>query len=162
MSISITPGGARPFSTRLNQGDNALTAPTTPGNRLPVIDKTKIDPQELKAAQGMEALFLDEMLKAMRKTVPKEDMDLEGPATAIYREMQDEQFAERSAHAGGVGLADQIVAYLESQRYTLPRGQGVPQTLKTAHAATSGAQGARKVESPELQKDTGGTAHESR
>jgi flagellar protein FlgJ len=123
----------------LSSSANALTAPVTPDRRLPVVDKSKVDPQTLKAAQGMEAMFLDYMLKVMRETVPKEDMDLESPATGIYRSMEDSEYAQRAAQAGGIGLADQIVAYLESQRYTLPRGQGVPARAQAAHAVNGGA-----------------------
>ncbi|OFZ80588.1 MAG: hypothetical protein A3K03_04595 [Bdellovibrionales bacterium RIFOXYD1_FULL_44_7] len=115
-----------PSSPPIEWGDNALTAPTTPGKRLPVVDKNRVDPQVLKAAEGMEAMFLDYLMKVMRQTVPKNDMDLESPATHIYTSMLDSEVAQKAARAGGVGLADQIVAYLESQRYTLPRGTSVP------------------------------------
>jgi Rod binding domain-containing protein len=82
----------------------------------------------------MEAMFIDYMMKVMRESVPKEDMDLESPATSIYRGMQDSEFAQKAARAGGIGLADQIVAYLESQRYTLPkREQGVPAVQGVNH-----------------------------
>ena len=143
-SLPLSPhsGDHRPKIGRnipLDQGDgvSVLTAPITPGNRMPVVDKSKVDPQTLKAAQGMEAMFLDYMMKVMRETVPKNDMDLESPATNIYRSMMDSETAQKAARAGGVGLADQIVAYLEGQRYNLPksktgqagllaRGHGVP------------------------------------
>jgi Rod binding domain-containing protein len=108
---------------KMQWGDNALTAPTTPGKRLPVVDKSKVDPVTLQAAEGMEAMFLDYMMKVMRQTVPKNEMDLESPATEIYRSMMDTETAQKAARTGGVGLADQIVAYLESQRYTLGRMQ---------------------------------------
>ena len=55
-------------------------------------------------------------------------MDLESPATEIYRGMLDTETAQRAAHAGGVGLADQIVAYLEAQRYTQQKGPTAPST----------------------------------
>jgi Rod binding domain-containing protein len=84
------------------------------------------DPQIRKAAEGLEALFLDYMMQAMRKTVPKNEMDLESPATEIYRGMLDSETSQTAARMGGVGLADQIVAYLSSQRYTLPRGKVAP------------------------------------
>lgn len=109
-------------------GDNPLTAPVTPEKRLPVVDRSKVDPQTLKAAEGMEAMFLDYMMNQMRKTVPKESMDLENTGTEVYRSMLDSEVAQKAARAGGVGLADQIVAYLESQRYNYMQGQGVPQS----------------------------------
>jgi flagellar protein FlgJ len=94
---------------------------------MPVVDREHADPQIVKAAEGMEAMFLDYMMKVMRETVPKNEMDLESPATGIYRSMMDTEIAQKAAHAGGVGLAEQIIAYLDSQRYTLEhRGQAVP------------------------------------
>jgi Rod binding domain-containing protein len=36
----------------------------------PNIDRTRIDPKVLEAADGMEAMFLDYMMKVMRQTVP--------------------------------------------------------------------------------------------
>ena len=112
----------------MDWGDNALTAPQTPGKRLPVVDKTKVDPEMLKAAQGMEAMFIDYLMQTMRHTVPKNEMDMENHATEIYRSMMDSETAQKAARAGGVGLADQIVAYMESQRYTLPKGHSAPVT----------------------------------
>lgn len=96
---------------------NALAAPISPGHRVAVIDRSKVDPETLNAAQGMEAMFLDYMMKVMRETVPQSDLSMDSPATKIYQGMMDSEAAERAARAGGIGLADQIVAYLESQRY---------------------------------------------
>jgi len=142
-----------PFSQiSIQQGATAMTGPTTPGNRLPVVDKTKVDPETLKAAEGMEAMFLDYLMKTMRQTVPKSEMDLDSPATEVYRGMLDTETAQRAAHAGGVGLADQIIAYLESQRYTLGRAPGQGSEPKTtASAVQPGAVGAPGVQG------TGGT-----
>jgi Rod binding domain-containing protein len=103
---------------------------------LPRIDRSRVDPHLIKAAEGMEALFLDYMMKVMRQTVPKNAMDLESPATQIYRGMLDTSIAEKSAHLGGVGLADQIIAYQMRisnhlanppfNRYNQNQGQGIP------------------------------------
>lgn len=120
--------------TRIN-GDpspplNAREAPITPSKRVPVIDRSKVDPEILRAAEGMEALFLDYMLKVMRDTIPKNDMDLESPATSIYRSMLDSQYAEKAAHLGGVGLAEPIIDYLQSRSYNGRQGQGAPEKRK--------------------------------
>lgn len=118
-------GPRGPFNPNLNRkqipiehGANVLSDPITPGNRLPVVDKTKVDPKILEAAQGLESMFLDLMLKEMRKTVPKNEFDLEGPATEIYRSMMDQETVAKTVKAGGVGLADQIIAYLQTEGYT--------------------------------------------
>jgi Rod binding domain-containing protein len=107
----------------MNWGDNALTAPHTAAKRAPTIDRSKVNPQIVEAADGMEAMFLDYLMKVMRQTVPKNDMDLESPATDIYRGMLDSEYAKTAAHAGGVGLSDTIIAYMAPESYTLPKGQ---------------------------------------
>lgn len=106
----------------LHQGADARSSPTTPSRAVPVLDRSKVDPQIIKAAEGMESLFLDFMMKVMRQTVPKSEMDLESPATEIYRGMLDSQTAEKAAKAGGVGLADQMIAYLVGQGYNVNYG----------------------------------------
>jgi Rod binding domain-containing protein len=107
----------------MKYGDNALTAPTTPTKRVPVVDKTKVDPAMLEAAKGMEGMFLDYLMQVMRKTVPKNDFDMESPATGIYRSMMDSEVAKKAAEAGGVGLADHIIAYWNPGGYTENRAQ---------------------------------------
>ncbi len=69
-----------------------------------------------EAAEGLEALFISMMFEAMRKTVPKNDLDCESPATEIYRNMLDREIADKSAHQKGFGLAEQIVAYLSRDK----------------------------------------------
>ena len=119
-----------PSPSNMDWGANALSAPTTPARRVPVVDRSKVDPEVLKAAEGMEAMFLDYMMKVMRETVPKNDMDLESPATNIFRGMLDTEYAEKAAHRGGIGLSDQIIAYLQARSYNLPEGHGVPKKEK--------------------------------
>lgn len=121
MSASNSLGAAPLSPLPIQTGANVLSAPMTPGRRLAAIDRTKVDPTTLKAAEGMEAMFLDFLMKTMRQTVPKNELDMEGPATEIYRSMMDTETAQKAAHAGGVGLADQIIAYLQPQVYTLPK-----------------------------------------
>jgi Rod binding domain-containing protein len=89
-----------------------------------------VNPEIVKAAEGMEAMFLDYMMQVMRQTVPKNDMDLDSPATRIYQSMMDSEYAQKAAHQGGIGLADQIIAYLDSQRYNINQGHGVPKKEK--------------------------------
>jgi Rod binding domain-containing protein len=104
----------------------------------------------------MEAMFLNFMMDAMRKTVPKESMDLENTGTNVYRSMLDTEVSQKAAHAGGIGLADQIVAYLESQRYNSMQGQGVPQP---SHGGSTDL-GAKDVNAASKNSDdrsTGGT-----
>ncbi len=119
---SIGTSHSPPNSDQMKWGASARTAPISPSRQAPHIDRSKVNPEILKAAEGMEMMFLDYMMQVMRKTVPKNEMDLESPATEIYRGMLDSQYAEKAAHQGGIGLADQIIAYLESQGYHLSQG----------------------------------------
>ncbi len=87
-----------------------------------MVDRSKVDPGLVQAAEGLEAMFLDYMMKVMRQTIPKNDLDLESPATEIYRSMLDGETARVAARTGGVGLADQIIASVEGRRYTGKKG----------------------------------------
>jgi len=108
------------------QERSARDAQITPSHQMPVVDRSKVDPKLLEAAEGMEAMFIDYMMKVMRQTVPKNDLDLESPATEIYRSMMDSENSKKAAHAGGVGLSDQIIAYLNGRSYHLPEGHAAP------------------------------------
>jgi peptidoglycan hydrolase FlgJ len=90
--------------------------------------RRQVDPQIAAAAQGMEAMFLDYMMKVMRQTIPKSEMSLDSPATEIYRGMLDSEIADTAARTQGVGLADQIIDYLDSARYTEIRNRRPPGT----------------------------------
>lgn len=116
-SLGIS-GGPAPF--QLEQDKRYQFTPT---RQIPVIDKSKVDPQLLKAAQGMEAMFLDYMMQSMRRTVPRDggDFSLDSPASDIYRGMLDSDRAQKIAQGRGVGLSDQIIAYLMAQRYNYKR-----------------------------------------
>ena len=84
-----------------------------------------IDPAIKKAAEGLESLFLDTMFRTMRNTVQKSELSLDNSATEIYRGMLDSEVAKSSAkNNSGIGLADQIVAYLESRGYNTKSTQG--------------------------------------
>jgi Rod binding domain-containing protein len=119
-----------PRKEDLHWGKDASSAPVSPTQVAPHIDKSKVNPEILKAAEGMEAMFLDYMMQVMRQTVPKNEMDLESPASEIYRGMLDSEYAQKAAHQGGIGLADQVIAYLDGQVYNLPQGHGVPNKEK--------------------------------
>lgn len=125
-SISMGHSGTPPSQLSLSERSPLFSSSVTPGHRVPVVDKSKVDPEILKAAEGMEAMFLDYMMKVMRQTVPKNEMDLDSPATEVYRSMLDTETAQRAAHAGGIGLADQIIAYLQPQSYHLSQGKQSP------------------------------------
>ncbi|WP_334158388.1 flagellar assembly peptidoglycan hydrolase FlgJ [Oryzomicrobium sp.] len=90
-------------------------------------------------AQQFEALFLQQVLKSMRDTLPKDGL-FDNDTTRLYTSMLDQQLALRLASSGQVGLAKVI----EQQ---LGRNMGVPPSaLENGEAADSAATG--KVPTP--------------
>lgn len=128
--IALGAPSALPHPLSERQNGDARSAPVSPDKREYKVDRSKANPDDVAAAEGFEAIFLDQMMQSMRKTIPKNEMDLESPATEIYRGMLDSEVAEKSAHQGGFGLADQIIAYLESQRYNLEQGPRPPSVVQ--------------------------------
>lgn len=82
--------------------------------RNPPIDK---DSPLWQAAEGMEANFLKEMLKNMRKTVEESSEMKNNRGFQIFRGMLDDHYAETAAKTQGIGIAELIVnQVLEMQR----------------------------------------------
>ncbi len=109
MRVSPTP------PSLVDAADKHLTRESSPSKVAVHVDRTQADPENIKAGEAMEGMFLDYMMKVMRETVPKGEFS--SPATEIYQSMLDSEHAQKAAHAGGIGLADMVIAYLESQRY---------------------------------------------
>lgn len=63
--------------------------------------------QIMQAAQGFEALFLSELLKAGRAGLPGDSLTGSSAVTSA-QEMLDSQLAKASAGAAGLGLAEAI------------------------------------------------------
>lgn len=70
------------------------------------------DPEALRAAaEQFEALFVQQMLKSMRDTVP-EDGPFASREADTYRDMLDRQLAVDVAASGDFGIADALVRQL--------------------------------------------------
>lgn len=90
-----------------------------PEMRQPAVRRREdVDPKIREAAEGLEAIFLNTMLQAMRGTVESSELSLENSATKLYRGMLDAEVAESTARNNSVGLVDQIIAYLDQRSYT--------------------------------------------
>ncbi len=71
------------------------------------------DPQQLKqVAQQFEAIFIQQMFKEMRNTVPDAGLLEKGNADDIYTQLQDAEAAKMMAQHGGIGLADLMLKQL--------------------------------------------------
>ena len=79
-----------------------------------------------QAAQGMEANFLKEIMRNMRKTVP-EDPDLaNSKGYQVFRGMLDDHYAEQAAKTKGIGLAEIIVKQVMEMQEAARRQQAAP------------------------------------
>jgi len=62
-----------------------------------------------EAAVDMEAMFINQMFQAMRRTVPEaEGIFQRNQAEKIFQEMLDQETSISLAQAGGIGIADAI------------------------------------------------------
>jgi len=69
-----------------------------------------------KASQDFEALFIKQMLDAMRKTIHKEDDMLNGGlGQDVYEDMLYDQYARKMAATAQFGLAETIYRQLSSK-----------------------------------------------
>jgi flagellar protein FlgJ len=73
-------------------------------------------PQELAAARGVEAMFVDLMIREMRKSVPENEFMPPSPGERIYREMLDNEYSRIITESGSIGLAELVLAQLRGKR----------------------------------------------
>ena len=90
-----------------------------------------------KAAKEFEGVFLNTLMKAMRKTVPENELFNSGGATKFYQQMHDAELAQALATGrSGLGVADLIVQQFADR----VEASAVPDASETtSNAAASNA-----------------------
>ena len=78
-------------------------------------DTGENDKKLLDACYGMETLFIDNLLKSMRKTIPESDFFGKSLAKDIFRDMLYNEYAKVAAKSDQFGLAKQIYEQLSAQ-----------------------------------------------
>lgn len=79
------------------------------------VDSAGKDDQALrKAAIELESLFIHQLLKEMRATVPRSAMTESGAGRDIHTTLIDMQLSRQLAREGGIGLADLIYDSLKA------------------------------------------------
>lgn len=68
-----------------------------------------------KACKDFEAIFIANMLKEMRKSIPKTGFLDSGHGSDIYRSMMDQKIAEKIVNAKGLGIAE--ILFKQLQQY---------------------------------------------
>lgn len=77
------------------------------GNLLAKKAKT---PEQIKeAAEGFEAMFLNQMLKPMFDTIKTDEMFGGGEGEDMWKSMMVDTYAKEITKKGGVGIAEQVM-----------------------------------------------------
>lgn len=81
-----------------------------------MINPTGQQPQQLAwACKQFEAHFLESMLKQARRTLPGDPLT-SSSASRTFRELLDAELANRMTQAGGIGIAELLLAQLEEKK----------------------------------------------
>ena len=114
MAENGIPLGAQSFAFRAAQYQSrpakgiALDKATQLGHET---DRLKL------ACDSFEALFMQQMLKQMRATVPKDGMFSGGSAEQMYSEMLDVELSKEMAASGGLGISKLLFEHMaEAQK----------------------------------------------
>jgi Rod binding domain-containing protein len=68
----------------------------------------------MELSRELESVFINQMLKSMRKTVDKTDMMNGGTGEDIFTEMLDMEYSKSMSNTSGFGLAEQIYRQLSN------------------------------------------------
>jgi len=83
-----------------------------------------------KACAEFEAIFVEQLFKTMRASIPESDLMDGGRAEEVYTEMMDQQVAREMAHGqGAIGLANQMKARLAQYSGMAKRALGIMRNI---------------------------------
>ena len=83
---------------------------------LPDMQRSSRDKESLKkSSQDFEAIFVQSMFKAMKKTVPDGGLIKKGNATEIFEDMLHQEIATKISQKQSLGLADQLYRQMEKK-----------------------------------------------
>jgi len=76
--------------------------------------KAGTDKQQMKqTAKDFEAIFVQQVFKGMRQTVPDGGLLPRGQAEEIYSDLQDMEAAKQFTNHGGIGLAEMLLEQMQ-------------------------------------------------
>ncbi len=102
MNISIDP--------------RANISPTSTKNKATDPDESKLKSLR-KSCREFEAIYINEMYKSMRKTVPDSGMFEKNMADTLYQEMMDMEMARQTAAGDGMGIGKSMYEQLKQQHF---------------------------------------------
>lgn len=69
--------------------------------------------QMVAKAKEFEAIFVQQVFKTMRQTIPESGLLPRGQATEMFEEMQDIEAAKQVTSQRGIGLAEMLIEQLQ-------------------------------------------------
>lgn len=101
--------------TAINQAQSSIGQSHMQGiENLAHRDPSTFSEKDLRnTSREFESLFVQQLYKSMRKTVPKDKWLNGGLKQDIFQDMLYEQYAKETSQAGGLGLGDMVYRYLK-------------------------------------------------
>ncbi len=96
--------------------DGNPLAQIEPGMVEKPVEKRPVDPAVKKVAQQYEALFVNQLISAMRKTITKGGIVPESNAERVYQSMLDSEHAQNMAKTEQLGLSKLIYDHLMREK----------------------------------------------
>ncbi len=76
----------------------------------------KVDEKRLeKACQEFESIFIHQMMKTMRQTIPRTGFMTEGKERNIFQALFDEEISKNISKSGGLGLGKMLHRQMEKK-----------------------------------------------
>jgi len=121
-----------PINT-LAASEPPLTPPIVPGGKK--IDETKLK----KACEDFEALFINQLMQSMRRTVLKSKFLEDAPGKEVYQSLFDREISKKMAQKGALGVGKIIYRkVMEHEKARMLRPSGGLQMPETRALSESG------------------------
>ena len=92
------------------------TSLLTASQQTPETNRSQRDKKSLKkSCEGFEAILVQSLFKAMRKTVTDGGVFKKDNATAMYQDMLDQEIAKNISQKQSLGLAEQMYRQIEKK-----------------------------------------------
>ena len=92
---------------------SALTLQASQLKKLPETKGVSDDAKLREAANDFEAIFIQQMLKTMRKTSFESDLLPKSEGEKVFQSLLDEQYAQITAKSGSLGFGEMIYQQLK-------------------------------------------------
>lgn len=99
---------------KINQANHAASLGLDHiATEMPNKGQVEDSPEAIReAAKAFESIFVNELMKSMRKTLPEDGLLNSGFANGVFNGMLDQEYASIASRSGQIGLADIIAEQL--------------------------------------------------